>query len=378
VVDKVSSIIINQPRSSYFVGGAEMVSLEHAKHLANKGHDITFVTIRPGSIRQAYSRQYLNVKEAYSGTIQFIEIDQQPEAEFWYGIDPGENRDRWNVESLYLNRSLFVWLESSEQVYDVMLSYYKLDAVTIPRHKVKVSALYLCGMPHEQNTFMSSFLAMYDKIVAITDEVREYWQQYTALTVYVVPTGVDAERFKPRAKGDKRIRVLFIGRLIERKGADALIEACGLLPDEIKKITSVMIIGDGPQLCELRKLVNATGISGMVQFIGKTDEPEKYLATADICVFPSRYGEGLQGVVLESMASGAYTIVSNTEINRLLIGDGRGALIDPNSTQQIADAIVKAVTNGAHRTVVHDLSIEYVRMNYNWAQIVDRLMERVR
>lgn len=370
-------ILVNQPRSSYFVGGAEMVSLEHAKYLADKGCEVTFVTVRPDSIHQPYSQQYLNLKSAYLDKISFIELAQQPEATSWYEIDPGENRDRWNVESLYFNRSLFAWLASSEYVYDVMISYYKLDAMVVPRDKVRTSALYLCGTPRTESIFMSSFLAMYDKIVAITEDVKDYWQRYTLQTIDVVATGVDVDRFKPAAKGGESLRILFVGRLIERKGADTLIEACSLLPDELKKNFTVMIVGAGPQLAGLKKLVDSRGLAGIVRFVGKTDEPEKLMSTADICVFPSKRGEGLQGVILESMASGTYVIASDTRANRLLIGDDKGVLIDPGNTRQIADAIIEAVVDSTKRISAADLAVKHVRMNYNWARMADELMERV-
>jgi glycosyltransferase involved in cell wall biosynthesis len=372
------SILINQPRSSYFVGGAEMVSLEHAKHIADKGNDVTFVTIYPGSINKEYSSQYLKLKTTHSNSINFIEISQQNEAISWYEIDPGENRDRWNVESLYYNRSLFTFLESLDKVYDIMISYYKLDAIIIPRDKIKSNVLYLCGTPQDNNIFMSSFLAMYDKVIAITDQVMDYWQQYTSQIITVVATGVDINRFKPGQRGGERLKILFVGRLIERKGVDVLIEACSLLSDKIKKSISVTIAGAGPKIIELEALVSKIGMKDTVSFIGNTDTPEKLMSMADICVFPSSRGEGLQGVILESMASGSYVIASDTDINRLLIGSDRGALINPSSPTDIAGAITKAVTNNHKRIFASELAAEYVRMNYNWSDIVDDLLEKIK
>ena len=39
-------IIINQPRASYFAGGAEMISLEHAVNLFKLNHEVYFFTIK--------------------------------------------------------------------------------------------------------------------------------------------------------------------------------------------------------------------------------------------------------------------------------------------------------------------------------------------
>ena len=43
-------IIINQPRSSYFVGGAEMISFNHAINFLKQGHEVYYFTISPKSV----------------------------------------------------------------------------------------------------------------------------------------------------------------------------------------------------------------------------------------------------------------------------------------------------------------------------------------
>jgi hypothetical protein len=51
-------VIINQPRASYFVGGAEMISLDHAANFLKLDHEVYFFTIKPKSIGANYSVQF--------------------------------------------------------------------------------------------------------------------------------------------------------------------------------------------------------------------------------------------------------------------------------------------------------------------------------
>lgn len=60
-------IIINQPRVSYYVGGAEIISFQHAKYLSETD-SVFFITINPLSIGKNYSSHYLDFKnKACSG-----------------------------------------------------------------------------------------------------------------------------------------------------------------------------------------------------------------------------------------------------------------------------------------------------------------------
>ena len=291
----MKNIAINQPRTSYFIGGAEMISMEHARIISQMGYKVTFFTIKPKSINCRYSKQYLKFKAKYHEIIDFHEVNQDKNALFIYGIRPGENRIRWDNEALFYNRALFSELAKRSNKYDFMLSYYNFDALVIPTQKIAKNILYLCGIPRDENVFRTSLLNMYDKIFAITEETKKYWQKYTEKNISVIPTGVDYNRFKPNKHPSKKTTILFLGRLIELKGCDRLICAISKLPKTILSNVRVQIIGDGPQKNILKEMIDNLSLGKYIKIIGVVDNPEHYLSTADICVFPSSYGEGLTG-----------------------------------------------------------------------------------
>lgn len=372
---KPERILINQPRSSYFVGGAEMVSLEHAKYMAESGHHVTFMTISPESIRQDYSKQYYALRE--STDIQFIELNQPEESLSIYDIDPGESRDRWNIESLHYNAVLFDHIQSNSTHYEKLISYYKMDALVIPRRKVAQSALYLCGVPSEDNSMMSSYLAMYDTSIAITEDTRNYWQKYSTKPIPVVYTGVDTDRFKPYAdKNDASIdRISFIGRLIERKGCDLFIAALSSLDDHELKKLDISIIGDGPQRENLYNQVNELMPRTKVEFMGAVDNPERLLSESHICVLPSRRGEGLQGVLLEAMASGNHVVATNSDINSKILGNGRGTVVDIEDPLALRDAIRGAIQKQGSNS--SELARSYVMEHHDWRVLTKQLLKEI-
>lgn len=370
----MKSIAVNNPRTSYFVGGAEMVSIEHAKNLACLGFTVVFYTIRPVSIGEVYSKQYLDFKNEFGHRIQFFEIDQDKAALPIYNKQPGEDRDRWNIESLFYGRQLAFDLSSKSAKHDILLSYFNLDAMSVSRSNVSRNVLYLCGVPQTESLFRASILAMYDKIIAITDETKQYWQKYTENAISVIPTGVDYIRFAPTQKNSQKVWIVFIGRLIERKGCHLFLSALSYLSQEVLNKTNILIIGDGPQRQRLQLQIEKLGLDKYVKIKGRVDNPEHYLSQADICVFPSTVGEGLQGVILEAMASGAAIIASNSTINKSLLTNERGIVIDPKNPENIAKEISKLIDNSELRLSMGNRSRAYVIEGYNWIEIVKRFI----
>ena len=94
-------IIINQPRASYFIGGAEMISFDHAANFLQLGHEVYFFTISPKSIGLNYSKPFKNFYDRFKDKVKFIEIKQDSKIKYIYSIVPGEDRCRWNIESIY-------------------------------------------------------------------------------------------------------------------------------------------------------------------------------------------------------------------------------------------------------------------------------------
>lgn len=360
-------IIINQPRSSYFVGGAEMISFDHAINLLNLGHGVYFLTISPKSIGLDYSSQFKKFYYNYSDKIHIIEISQDEKIKYIYEIEPGEDRCRWNVESISYNQRLYEYLSNQKDNYDIIFSYYNLDAVFIPKNIIRKNVLYLCGIPKIQNDFQGSFLSAYDSVLAISRDVKESWKKYCRDDVTIISTGVDCERFSLKDLEISKfecINFLYVGRLIQRKNIDKIIYAFEEIRDIIN--SKLVIVGDGPD----RKRLES--ISKNVTFTGVVNDTEKYYKQADIFISPSEHGEGLQGTILEAMSCGLTVVATNTKINKELLADGRGILIDTDNSS-IVKGIKKAIS--ADRLKIANSCREYVLQNYNWQTKIKEILE---
>ena len=128
--------------------------------------------------------------------------------------------------------------------------------------------------------------------------------------VYVPENGIDPSRFSvchDPVTGPP-LRVVFVGRLVPYKGADMLVEAAAPLVREGR--VALDIIGDGPEMAELRALAGRERLGEGIQFPGWIPHGalQQRLARSHVFAFPSIREFG-GGAVLEAMALGLVAVV---------------------------------------------------------------------
>ena len=132
--------------------------------------------------------------------------------------------------------------------------------------------------------------------------------------VRIIHCGVDLSRFKPahqRPAGAHGLRLVSIGRLVEKKGMDDLLHALAAMRSRVREPIRLDIWGDGPLRRSLQRLAVRLGLQGVVAFRGAAsngDVPE-ILGGCDGFVLPSRTArngdtEGIPITILEAQAVG--------------------------------------------------------------------------
>ncbi|MFJ5146441.1 glycosyltransferase [Curtobacterium sp. NPDC088465] len=159
--------------------------------------------------------------------------------------------------------------------------------------------------------------------------------------VHVVPMGVDLAPIASATARERRVpdRVLFVGRLVEKKGATVLLEALDRLE---RRPSEVVVVGDGPLRTSLEARAGAE-----VDFIGaqgKEALAARY-AQAGIAVYPSVPAangdrDGLPVALLEAMAAGCAIIASAVPGIVDVVEDGvNGLLVSPGDADALAAAL---------------------------------------
>ncbi|MEO8785194.1 MAG: glycosyltransferase family 4 protein, partial [Candidatus Saccharimonadales bacterium] len=164
----------------------------------------------------------------------------------------------------------------------------------------------------------------------------------------VLPNAIDLSQFKPKnARSAVRPlkQVVFLGRLVQRKGCMQLLKAIDILAQsESIDNLQVKIGGRGPQLTMLRQFVFQHGLSDIIEFVGYVAEADKaaFLAAADVAVFPSLGGESFGIVLLEAMAAGSGVVLAghNAGYSSVLVSIPQ-SLFDPTNPAALAALITQ-------------------------------------
>jgi glycosyltransferase involved in cell wall biosynthesis len=164
-----------------------------------------------------------------------------------------------------------------------------------------------------------------------------------ANSVRVVPYGIDLEKFRPnltlQRDTSKPLRLLFVGRINQRKGIKYLLQAIALLPDAPIELTVCGRVLDGLELFE-REAHRVT-----VRPSVSSEELVKAYQNADLFVLPS-IGEGFGQVLLEALACGLPVLsTTNTAAPDLIHNGVEGFIVDPRSPEQIAERLAWSLTH---------------------------------
>jgi len=104
--------------------------------------------------------------------------------------------------------------------------------------------------------------------------------------------------------------VVSAGRLERQKGFEYLIEAAGLIKEEIPSLR-VVIAGDGVRYNFLQNLITELNLESVVNLIGVRNDVADLIAASDVFVLPSLW-EGFPNVILESIAIGVPVIATDS------------------------------------------------------------------
>ena len=185
----------------------------------------------------------------------------------------------------------------------------------------------------------------------------------------IIPNGVDTQVFYPiEREGSREFRILFVSRLIERKGLQFIIPRLKEIQDSTEKNVKLIVVGDGPYRGTLEQIAEENNVSNMIEFVGQKgkDEIVSFYQNADLFILPSAK-EGMPNVVLEAMACGLPIIMTPCEGSKELI-DGNGVIA---SIDNIVGNIIDLLQNDEKRRGFSRESVKRSRKNFSWQGVVD-------
>ncbi|WP_313216496.1 glycosyltransferase [Soonwooa sp.] len=196
----------------------------------------------------------------------------------------------------------------------------------------------------------------YDKVMVISDKIKKTFEDLAISEVEKskivrIFNPLDTEEILTKAEkpienykfDDKLPTFISVGTVFPQKGFDRLLKAH-------KKLIAegfdhrLLIIGDGYDFQNIKKLKTELGVDRTASMLGFTDNPYPYFKKADFYVLSSRY-EGFPTVLFEAMTLNKNIIATDVSGVREMLNDGDLGLIIENSEEGIYEGIKKALLN---------------------------------
>jgi len=219
------------------------------------------------------------------------------------------------------------------------------------------------------------------KVIAISSYTRSELQKITGLDSSVIPYGsslLPVEINRSTKKASDKWRLLFVGRLIERKGLKYLFQAILLMRGYNVELH---IAGSGKQATYLKDLAHELGITERVIFEGKVPNSrlKELYRECDIFVLPSIVDsrgetEGLGVVLLEALSYQMPVVASDVGGIPDIIKDGEtGYLAKQKDPQSLADKIITVMENHENSLRISEQGLKFSRDYFNWERITGEI-----
>jgi glycosyltransferase involved in cell wall biosynthesis len=216
------------------------------------------------------------------------------------------------------------------------------------------------------------------RVVAISTATAAALRELAPVPVEVIPYSLPAmtvpERTRPRGG---TFQVLFVGRLVARKGVDVLLRARAA--QRTVRPVELVICGGGPEREALEALAAQLGIAHDVRFEGRVSDERLHeaYAEADAFVLPAVIdargdSEGLGVVLLEAMSAGVPVVASATGGIVDIVADGAGLTVPPGDPEALAAALDRLADDDEVAAALAEAGRARLAGPFAWDGIVER------
>ncbi|ALO42136.1 glycosyltransferase [Pseudoalteromonas phenolica] len=214
---------------------------------------------------------------------------------------------------------------------------------------IKVSSI---GHGHDiyvNSADLSSKVNECDFCIAVCEDMLKLLHKFSPTKAKLLHCGVDTELFKPEeSPTNSKLKLLFVGRLVEKKGLSYAISALNNLPEESRP--RLEIVGDGPLRAALEFQVNELNLQDFIEFKGsKKPEQIREMARnydgflAPFCIADNGDKDTGPVVLKEAMAMSLPVITCDVMGCTEIVDESVGYIVESRNSQALTNAIKEYV-----------------------------------
>lgn len=363
-------------------GGGANACMYLAEEYAKMGHDADIVTVWYEGLKDCeksiYGNNHVAIYRVHSKRRHAEHCSFGEMADYIWKARPVA--DRLEKENHYDICQIFFGIPSGPVGY-YLKKKYKLPYVIrfgggdIPGFQDRFNIVYKIIAPGIRLVWKNA-----DALVANSRGLKELAEGfYSKSKIEIIPNGADLPDINiteaNRSNEKDVITLLFVSRLIERKGLQDVLPQLRTLREQCNKAGKdirLNVVGDGPYRHTLERIASDEGISDIVSFHGqktKGDLPVYYTG-ADIFIFPSRK-EGMPNVVLEAMSYGLPILMTPCQGSDELISDN-GYVAD---AREFGDILCRMISDSKNTIQQGKKSRQIVEDEFMWVNTAEKYVE---
>ncbi len=223
----------------------------------------------------------------------------------------------------------------------------------------------------------------YDKILVISKHIQKDFENLAKndderSRIVRIYNPLDTEEVLRKSQSltlEKQTSVptfLSVGTIFPQKGFDRLLKVHRKLLDEGFP-HNIIIIGDGYDFQNIKKLRDELGVQETIEMLGFTDNPYPYFRDADFYVLSSRY-EGFPTVLFEAITLKKNIIATDVSGVREMLENGKLGFIVENTEEGIYEGMKKALAQPSDFQAYQD-NLKCYEMPFNLENSVRKIME---
>lgn len=335
-------------------------------------HERAGMPVQIFALRKVKEAHYQSILSQVRSPVTYIS-DSVPELEiFWSTLNEAHRAipDLWRTieevgpcEVLDIYQAVMLACRVRELGIEHLHAHFGTVATTIARLVAQFTGISYTFTAHAKDIFhaevesdeLRNKLRDAASVVTVSDYNNRWLRsQYNeaASRVRRIYNGLTLSDFPYRQPIDRPPQILAVGRLVEKKGFDTLIEACAILQSR-EVAFHCTIIGDGPQKEALNGMIMDRGLSSAVSLKGSRpqndvlDELHGAAVFAAPCVMATDGDrDGLPTVLLEAMASGTPCVSTHvTGIPEVIREEETGLLVPQRDPVALANAIARLLND---------------------------------
>lgn len=327
------------------LGGSGAIATELGKKLAEKGHEIHFISSSlPFRLNKMYPNIYYHQVE-----VNQYSVFQYPPYDIALASKMAEVINREGLDLLHVHYAIphavcaILAKQMSERDIKIVTTLHGTDITVLGYDSSLTDAIRFGIEKSDAVTAVSNSLTAQTYDLIKPEKSIQIVYNFIDEQVYRL-TNSSYLREEYGIKAGEKV-VIHVSNFRGVKRVQDVVKAFARIAESIP--AKLLLVGDGPEMTVICRLVNSLGISEKVLFLGKQDNLEELYSISDLMLLLSEK-ESFGLVVLEAMACGVPCIGTNVGGIPEVISDGKnGFLCELGDIETIAEKGISLLTNEA-------------------------------